>query len=164
IVAPTKFSAAPVLGSDNLILAAYGGGPDFSVGWVRSANATMTAKTKTTATEITIIRRPESRSLFSADGWSRPPMQSIVLLAPKRGSGPVTNAGHEPRGTPPTARLRCDRERHNPQSVYAPPTVRPSMRMVGEATEPRNSRSFAISEIWKNISLRFPATVISSTG
>src|SRR6266853_29989 len=112
MVAPTKFSAAPVLGSDSLILAAYGGGPDFSVGWVRSANATMTAKTKTT----------------------------------------------------PTAWLRCDQPGHNPQSVYAPPTVRPSMRMVGEATEPRNSRSFAISEIWKNISLRFPATVISSTG
>src|SRR5260370_24734861 len=108
MVAPTKFSAAPVLGSDNLILAAYGGGPDFSVGWVRSANATMTAKTKTTATEITIIRRPESRSLFSADGWSRPPMQSIVLFAPKRGSWPVTDSGHEHRGTTPTARLRGD--------------------------------------------------------
>src|SRR6266852_139999 len=92
MVAPTKFSAAPVLGSDNLIWVAYSGGPDFSVGRLRSANATMTAKTKTTATEITIIRRPESRSLFSGDGWSRAPMQSIVLFAPKR-------AHYEDRGT-----------------------------------------------------------------
>src|SRR5271156_6143942 len=48
--------------------------------------------------------------------------------------------------------------------VYSPPTVRPSIRSVGEATEPRNSRSPAISETLKNISFRFPATVISSTG
>src|SRR6267154_3879453 len=112
MVAPTKFSAAPVLGSDSLILAAYGGGPDFSVGWVRSANATMTAKTKTTATEMTIIRRPESRSLFSADGWSRPPMQSIVLFAPKRGSGPVTNAGHERRSRTPVTNAEAQRRLH----------------------------------------------------
>src|ERR1700734_1624174 len=45
---------------------------------------------------------------------------------------------------------------------YSPPTVRPSMRIVGAATEPRNSRSLAISEILKNISFRLPATVISS--
>ena len=38
------------------------------------------------------------------------------------------------------------------------------MRIVGAATEPRNSRSLAISEMLKNISFRFPATVISSTG
>src|SRR5579863_6700254 len=47
---------------------------------------------------------------------------------------------------------------------YSPPTVRPSMRSVGAATEPRNSRSFAISEMLKNRSFRLPATVISSTG
>src|SRR5207248_4553353 len=38
------------------------------------------------------------------------------------------------------------------------------MRMVGEATAPRNSRSLAISEIFRNISFKLPATVISSTG
>ena len=48
--------------------------------------------------------------------------------------------------------------------VYSPPTVRPSMRIVGAATEPRNSRSLAISEMLKNRSFKFPATVISSTG
>src|ERR1700722_393947 len=47
---------------------------------------------------------------------------------------------------------------------YSPPTVRPSMRIVGAATEPRNSRSLGISEMLKNISFRLPATVISSTG
>ena len=51
-----------------------------------------------------------------------------------------------------------------PAPVYSPPTVRPSMRMVGAATEPRNSRSLPISEMLKNISFRLPATVISSTG
>ncbi len=53
-----------------------------------------------------------------------------------------------------------------PQSsaVYSPPTVSPSIRIVGEATLPRNSRSLAISEILQNMSLRLPATVISSTG
>src|ERR1700693_2027201 len=47
---------------------------------------------------------------------------------------------------------------------YSPPTVRPSTRIVGAATDPRNSRSFAISEMLKNNSFRLPATVISSTG
>ena len=47
---------------------------------------------------------------------------------------------------------------------YSPPTVSPSMRMVGAATEPRNSRSLAISERFMNISFRLPATVISSAG
>jgi hypothetical protein len=51
-----------------------------------------------------------------------------------------------------------------PYTSYSPPTVRPSMRIVGAATEPRNSRSLAISEMLKNRSFRFPATVISSTG
>jgi len=31
--------------------------------------------------------------------------------------------------------------------AYSPPTVRPSMRMVGAATDPRNSRSLPISVI-----------------
>src|SRR5579862_6228873 len=56
------------------------------------------------------------------------------------------------------------RGRFAPARSYSPPTVRPSMRTVGAATDPRNSRSLAISEILKNISFRFPATVISSTG
>src|SRR6478672_11407028 len=47
---------------------------------------------------------------------------------------------------------------------YSPPTVRPSIRIVGQATAPRNSRSFPISEILKKISFKLPATVISSTG
>jgi hypothetical protein len=47
---------------------------------------------------------------------------------------------------------------------YSPPTVSPSTRSVGAATEPRNSRSFAISEMLKNNSFKLPATVISSTG
>ena len=47
---------------------------------------------------------------------------------------------------------------------YSPPTIRPSIRIVGLATDPRNSRSFAISEMLKKRSFRFPATVISSTG
>ena len=47
---------------------------------------------------------------------------------------------------------------------YSPPTVNPSTRIVGAATDPRNSKSLAISEILKNNSFRFPATVISSTG
>ena len=51
-----------------------------------------------------------------------------------------------------------------PTRAYSPPTVRPSIRIVGQATDPRNSRSFAISAILKNSSFRFPATVISSTG
>ena len=33
------------------------------------------------------------------------------------------------------------------RSSYSPPTVSPSIRIVGEATAPRNSRSFAISEM-----------------
>jgi hypothetical protein len=48
--------------------------------------------------------------------------------------------------------------------TYSPPTVSPSTRIVGAATDPRNSRSLAISEILKNNSFKFPATVISSTG
>jgi hypothetical protein len=51
-----------------------------------------------------------------------------------------------------------------PYATYSPPTVRPSMRMVGEATLPRNSRSVPISEMLQKMSLRLPATVISSTG
>lgn len=49
-------------------------------------------------------------------------------------------------------------------SCHSPPTVSPFMRMVGAATEPRNSRSLAMSEMLMNISFKFPATVISSTG
>src|SRR5438552_10286814 len=33
------------------------------------------------------------------------------------------------------------------------------MRMVGEATAPRNSRSLAISEIFRNISFKLPANI-----
>jgi hypothetical protein len=64
------------------------------------------------------------------------------------------------------ASLRLDsRGRLSPrESCYSPPTVSPSIRIVGEATLPRNSRSFAISEMLQKMSLRLPATVISSTG
>src|SRR5207249_3823527 len=48
--------------------------------------------------------------------------------------------------------------------AYSPPTVSPSMRRLGDATELRNSRSLATSEMFMNMSFRLPATVISSTG
>lgn len=76
-------------------------------------------------------------------------------------------AGDGARATPDCgAALRLDsRGRLSLASpCYSPPTVRPSMRIVGEATLPRNSKSLPISEILQNISLRLPATVISSTG
>src|SRR5260370_30329167 len=47
---------------------------------------------------------------------------------------------------------------------YSPPTVRPSRRIVGAATLPRNSRALPISEIFQNMFLSLPATLISSTG
>src|SRR5579863_7714512 len=47
---------------------------------------------------------------------------------------------------------------------YSPPTISPSILMVGQATGPRNSRSLAISAMFKKMSFKFPATVISSTG
>ena len=71
--------------------------------------------------------------------------------------------GHLQPNTPNPG-VSGDSRRLPPRGSYSPPTVKPSMRRVGEATEPRNSRSFAISEMWKNMSFRFPATVISSTG
>ena len=40
----------------------------------------------------------------------------------------------------------------------------PSIRNVGHATDPRNSRSLPISTILLIMSFKFPATVISSTG
>ena len=46
---------------------------------------------------------------------------------------------------------------------YAPATVKSSMRIVGESTPLRNSRSLAATRRW-NMSLRLPATVISLTG
>ena len=48
-------------------------------------------------------------------------------------------------------------------STQLPATVIPSMRTVGTAPEPRNSRSFPIAETLRNMSFRFPAIVISST-
>src|SRR5664279_1917676 len=50
------------------------------------------------------------------------------------------------------------------RQCYSPATVIPSMRNVGDAIDPRNSRSFPISLMFENMSFRFPATVISSTG
>src|SRR6185437_5870583 len=47
---------------------------------------------------------------------------------------------------------------------YSPARVIPSMRNVGQAVELRNSRSLPISEMLFSMSLRFPATVTSSTG
>ena len=48
--------------------------------------------------------------------------------------------------------------------IHSPATVMPSMRSVGDAMAPRNSRSLPISAMLKNMSFRLPATVISSTG
>ena len=45
----------------------------------------------------------------------------------------------------------------------APATVMPSMRSVGEATEPRNTRSLPIAVTFISISARLPAIVTSST-
>jgi hypothetical protein len=53
---------------------------------------------------------------------------------------------------------------HNFWLAYSPATVMPSMRIVGEAMAPRNSRSLPISAMLKNMSFKLPATVISSTG
>ena len=39
----------------------------------------------------------------------------------------------------------------------------PSMRSVGEATAPRNTRSFPIAVTFRSISARLPAMVTSST-
>jgi hypothetical protein len=47
--------------------------------------------------------------------------------------------------------------------AHAPARVMPSMRSVGEATEPRNTRSFPIAVTLRSMSARFPAMVISST-
>src|SRR5581483_11279590 len=49
-------------------------------------------------------------------------------------------------------------------SRYSPPTVNPSIRIVGQAMAPRNSKSLPISEMLKRSCFRLPATVISSTG
>ena len=46
----------------------------------------------------------------------------------------------------------------------APATVMPSTRIVGAALAPRKTRSFAMAEILRYISFKFPAIVISSTG
>ena len=48
-------------------------------------------------------------------------------------------------------------------SFQLPATVIPSIRTVGTAPAPRNSRSFPIALTFRNISFRFPAIVISST-
>ena len=50
-----------------------------------------------------------------------------------------------------------------PCDGHAPAIVIPSMRSVGEATDPRNSRSFPIAVTLRSISARFPAIVTSST-
>ncbi len=47
---------------------------------------------------------------------------------------------------------------------YSPAMVMPSMRRVGEATEPRKTRSLPMAVMFWNMSLRLPATVISCTG
>ena len=45
-----------------------------------------------------------------------------------------------------------------------PEIVMPPIKIVGQATEPRNSRSSATASIFSSISLRFPAIVTSETG
>jgi hypothetical protein len=59
---------------------------------------------------------------------------------------------------------QTDKVIHNFWLAYSPATVMPSMRIVGDAMAPRNSRSLPISAMLKNMSFRLPATVISSTG
>ena len=49
------------------------------------------------------------------------------------------------------------------RAAQAPPIVIPSMRSVGEATEPRNTRSLPMAVMFRSISPRFPAIVTSST-
>src|SRR5581483_6947147 len=58
----------------------------------------------------------------------------------------------------------CQLSIENRHLDYSPPTMSPSMRMVGAATAPRKTRSLPISEMFMKTSFRLPATVISSTG
>lgn len=51
--------------------------------------------------------------------------------------------------------------RHGP--THSPAIVIPSIRIVGDATDPRNTRSFPIAATFISISPRLPAIVISST-
>jgi hypothetical protein len=90
-----------------------------------------------------IFRKGSTRSLRERDGRRRPSLHSQNL-----GTYDADVLTRWPSG----------------KRRYSPPTVKPSIRIVGAATEPRNSRSLAISEMLKKTSFKFPATVISSTG
>ena len=56
-----------------------------------------------------------------------------------------------------------DRLSYEGRDDYSPAMVIPSMRKVGEATAPRNSRSSAMAVMLLSISFRLPAMVTSST-
>ena len=70
-------------------------------------------------------------------------------------SAPYELESHPPAST----RLRSS----FPRDGHAPAIVIPSMRSVGEATDPRKTRSFPIAVTLRSISARFPAIVTSST-
>src|SRR5450755_2506243 len=128
----------------------------------------------TRTTPNTIGSQLESRSSGVADGegWSRVPMGRLYwecqtddsrLQISGVGRTLLSAAVAVPLDLVSLSQKRRARA-PAPHTNYSPPTIRPSIRMVGQAMAPRNSRSLAISEILKNISLRLPATVISSTG
>src|SRR5215467_9866896 len=57
-------------------------------------------------------------------------------------------------------RVESDRvDEHGTRPYYSPAMVMPSMRSVGEATEPRKIRSLPMAVMFRNISFRLPATV-----
>jgi hypothetical protein len=61
------------------------------------------------------------------------------------------------------ARLCSSIDTAAPFQAYAPAMVMPSMRSVGEASDPRKTRSLPIAVTFLSISTRLPATVTSST-
>ena len=61
---------------------------------------------------------------------------------------PRRTAKLDSRGGCPHMKSEPTKNDVRPPYTYSPPTVRPSMRIVGAATEPRNSRSLPISEIF----------------
>jgi len=68
----------------------------------------------------------------------------------------------EPRPPPRLSKIMQPHISSN-HFAQAPAMVMPSMRSVGEATEPRKTRSLPMAVTWRSISARLPAMVISST-
>src|ERR1051325_4357222 len=86
--------------------------------------------------------RPLFHGGLSGSGCSASPVPTLLSIwgaVGCEGGDALTTAG----GTPALPSGRIVRPY---VVVYSPPTVSPSMRIVGAATAPRNSRSFAISE------------------